>query len=117
RFLEASVLFGIDQLVKGAIGAIIGLVRGILTVLPLPGVNQLASILHGFLRVAVGFIDEVILAHAIRTGSTSPWVSAKDAVVLYGQNYRTMLKNAAWVALIVYGLSFIVFLIMLAPAA
>lgn len=28
-----------------------------------------------------------------------------------------MLKNAAWLALIVYGLSFVIFLIMLAPAA
>jgi hypothetical protein len=28
-----------------------------------------------------------------------------------------MLKNAAWLALIVYGLSFVVFLVMLAPAA
>lgn len=117
RFLEASVLFGIDQLVKGVIAAVTGLVRGILTVLPLPGVNQLAGILHAFLRVAVGFIDEVILAHAIRSRSTSPWASAKDAVILYGQNYKTMLKNAAWLAGIVYGLSLIVFLIMLAPAA
>jgi len=117
RFLEASVLFGIDQLVKGVISAITRLVRGILTVLPIPGVQQLAGILQAFLRVAVGFIDEVILAYAIRTGSTSPWASARDAVILYGQNYKIMLKNAAWLALIVYGLSFVVFLIMLAPAA
>jgi hypothetical protein len=117
RFVEASVLFGIDQLVKGVIGAITGLVRGILTVLPIPGAQQLSSILHAFLRVAVGFIDEVILAHAIRTRSTNPWGSAREALVLYGQNYKIMLKNAAWLAAIVYLLSFLVFLVMLAPAA
>src|SRR5690554_2943609 len=117
RFVEANVLFAVDQLIKGVIGAITGLVRGIFTILPIPGVRQLSGILQAFLRVAVGFIDEVILAHAIRTQSTNPWGSARDALVLYGQNYKVMLKNAAWLAIIVYGLSFIVFLIMLAPAA
>src|SRR5690606_9720508 len=92
------------------------LVRGILSILPIPGARQLTGILHAFLQVAVGFIDEVILAYAIRTGSTNPWASAREALVLYGQNYKLMLKNAAWLAIIVYLLSFIVFLIMLAPA-
>ncbi|WIY52236.1 hypothetical protein O9Z70_12280 [Devosia sp. YIM 151766] len=117
RFAQASVLFAIDQLIKGVIGAITGLMRGVLSVLPLPGVQQLAGILNAFLKVAVGFIDEVILAHAIRTGATNPWTSAKEALVLYGQNYKVMLKNAAWLAVIVYVLSFVVFLVMLAPAA
>ncbi len=117
RFAQASVLFAIDQLVKGVIGVITGLVRGILTILPLPGARQLSGILHAFLRVAVGFVDEVILAHAIRTASTNPWSSAREALVLYGQNYKVMLKNAAWLAIIVYLLSFLVFLVMLAPAA
>lgn len=117
RFPQASVLFAVDQLIKGVIGAISGLVRGILTVLPIPGAQQISGILSAFLRVAVGFIDEVILAYAIRAGSTNPWASAKTALVLYGQNYKTMLKNAAWLAIIVYSLSFLVFLLMLAPAA
>ena len=37
--------------------------------------------------------------------------------MLYAQNYKVMLKNAAWLTLITYGLAFFVFLIMLAPAA
>ena len=117
RFAEASVLFAIDQLIKGVLGAITGLVRGILSFLPIPGIQQLISILRAFLRVAVGFIDEVILAYAIRTRSNNPWESARTALVLYGQNYKVMLKNAAWLAIIVYALSFVIFLVMLAPAA
>lgn len=117
RFAQASVLFAIDQLIKGVVGAISGLVRGVLSILPLPGMQQLSGILNAFLKVAVGFIDEVILAHAIRTRSTNPWASAQEALVLYGQNYKVMLKNAAWLAVIVYLLSFVVFLVMLAPAA
>ena len=34
RFAEASVLFGVDQLVKGVLGAITGLVQGIASILP-----------------------------------------------------------------------------------
>ena len=117
RFPQASVLFAVDQLIKGVVKAISGLVRGILTILPIPGGQQLAGILSAFLRVAVGFVDEVILAYAIRTNSTNAWMSVKEALVLYGQNYKVMLKNAAWLAIIVYGLGFLVFLVMLAPAA
>lgn len=117
RFPQASVLFAVDQLIKGVVRAISGLVRGILTVLPVPGVQQLAGLISAFLRVAVGFVDEVILAYAIRTRSDNAWMSAKEALVLYGQNYKVMLKNAAWLAIIVYGLGFLVFLVMLAPAA
>ena len=117
RFAQASVLFGVDQLVKGVLRAITGLVRGIVSILPIPGAQQFVSILQAFLRIAVGFIDEVILAYAIRTKSDNAWASAQTALVLYAQNYKPMLKNAAWLALIVYGLSFVVFLVMLAPAA
>jgi hypothetical protein len=111
------VLFAVDQLVKGVLRAITGLVRGLFTVLPLPGARQIVSVIHAFLRVAVGFIDEVILAYLIRTRSTNPWEGARTALVLYGQNYKAMLKNAAWITLFIYGLSVVVFLVMLAPAA
>lgn len=117
RFGQASLLFALDQLVKGVIRAITGLVRGILTILPIPYVRQLMGVVQAFLRMAVGFIDEVILAHAIRTRSTDAWGSAREALVLYGQNWKVMLRNAAWLTLFTYGLAFLIFLVMLAPAA
>jgi hypothetical protein len=117
RFKEASVLFAVDQLIKGVLVAITGLVRSVLTLLPIPGAKQLVGAIRAVLRIAVGFLDEVILAYAIRTRSTNPWESARTALVLYGQNHGTMLKNAVWLALLVYGLSILVFVVMLAPAA
>jgi len=117
RFAETSVLFAVDQLVKGVLRAITGLVEGIASVLPIPGVQQIVGILRAFLRISVGLVDEVILAYAIRTRSENPWASAKTALVLYGQNYQVMLKNAAWLTVFTYLLSFVVFLLMLAPAA
>ena len=117
RFVQSSVLFGIDQLIKGVIAAVTGLMSGVASFIPIPGLQNLVGIFRAFLKVAVGFVDEIILAYAIRTKSDNPWASAQDALVYYGQNYRTMLKNAAWLAVIVYVLSFLVFLVMLAPAA
>ena len=117
RFVQSNVLFGVDQLVKGVLNAIIGIVQGVASFLPIPGLTNLVQLVRAFLKIAIGLVDEVILAHAIRTGSTNPWASAQEALVLYAQNYPTMLKNAAWLTIITYGLAFVVFLIMLAPAA
>lgn len=117
RFAEASVLFAIDQLVKGVLAAITGLVQGIAAVMPIPGLQQFVGLIRAFLRIAVGLVDEVILGYAIRTRATNPWASARTALVLYGQNYQVMLKNAAWLTVITYGLAFVVFLLMLVPAA
>ncbi len=116
RFGQANVLFGLDQIIKGVLRAVTGLVEGLASILPIPGFDGLMKIVRAFLRVAVGLLDEVILAHLIRTKTENPWAGARDALVLYGQNARPMLTNAAWVALVVYGLSFVVFLVMLAPA-
>ena len=117
RFAETSVLFALDQLVKGVLGAILGLLQGIASILPIPGLRGIVGVVRAFLRIAVGLVDEVILAYAIRTNSSNPWASAQTALVLYAQNYKVMLRNAAWLTLITYGLAFVVFLVMLAPAA
>lgn len=117
RFGEASALFALDRVIKGVVGAITGLIQGLMSILPIPGLNNIMGVVRAYLRVAVGLVDEVILAHAIKTRATNPWASAREALVLYGQNARPMLVNAAWLTAFVYGLSFVVFLLMLAPAA
>jgi hypothetical protein len=117
RFGEASALFALDQLIKGVVGAVTGLLEGVMAFVPIPGLDRLLGAVRAYLRLAVGLVDEVILAHAIRTRSTNPWASSQDALVLYAQNARVMLVNAAWLTLIVWGLSAVVFVLMLAPAA
>jgi len=117
RFGQASVLFAVDQLIKGVLRTVSGMARTVFRIIPIPGARQAINVLEAFLKLAVGFIDEVILAYSIRTGSNNAWASSREALVLYGQNYQPMLKNAAWLTLFVYGLSFLVFLVMLAPAA
>ncbi|TDQ60406.1 hypothetical protein ATL17_3293 [Maritalea mobilis] len=116
HFGKASILFGIDQLVKGVINAITGLLQGLMSLLPVPGLDRIMGVVRAYLKVAVGLLDEVVLAHILRTNAENPWHGAREALVLYGQNAKPMMINAAWVTLFVYLLSFLVFLVMLAPA-
>jgi len=117
RFAEANVLFALDRIIQGVLRAITGLAQGIASFIPIPGLQQLVGIFRAFLNIAVGFIDEVILAYGIRTRAQNPWHSARDGLILYGQNHKIMLKNAAWLTVIIYGLSILVFFMVLAPAA
>lgn len=117
RFVEASVLFGLDQLIKGVIAAITGLLGGVLSLLPIPGVDRIAGLLRAILKIAVGLVDEVILSHAVRTRADNPWAAAEEALVLYAQNGKVMLKNAVWLTIFIYLSAFGVFLLALAPAA
>jgi hypothetical protein len=117
RFGQASALFVVDQLIKGVLRSLVGIVRTVFRILPIPGVQQFLRLVQAFLRIAVGFIDEVILAYCIRMRSNTPWESSRDALILYGQNLKPMMTNAAWLTLIMYLLSFAAFLVMLAPAA
>jgi len=116
RFAEANVLFALDRIIQGVLRAITGLAQGIASIIPIPGLQQLVGIFRAFLNIAVGFIDEVILAYGIRTRAQNPWNSARDGLILYGQNHKIMLKNAAWLTVIIYGLSILVFFMVLAPA-
>jgi len=116
RFAETNVLFALDQIIKGVLKAIMGLVRTLTSIIPIPGVQQFVGTVKAFLNIAVGFIDEVILGYGMKTRGDNPWESARTALILYGQNYKIMLKNAAWLTIIIYGLTFVLFLLLLAPA-
>ncbi|MEJ6781203.1 hypothetical protein [Aminobacter sp. Piv2-1] len=116
RFSEASILFVLDQLVKGAVRAITGLIGGIAAFLPIPGLDGLVRFVNTVIRMSLTYVDEIILGYNIRIGSNSPWQTARQGVVLYAQNGKTMVKNAVWLSLFVWVVSLLIFLFMLAPA-
>lgn len=117
RFVEANVLFVLDQLVKGAIRAITGLIGGIASFLPIPGLQGLASFINTVIRMSLTYVDEIILGYNIRNQSKSPWETARQGVVLYAQNGKTMIKNAIWLSVFMWIVALVVFLTTLAPAA
>ncbi|MGO4853266.1 hypothetical protein [Phaeovulum sp. W22_SRMD_FR3] len=117
RFGQASLLFGLDQLVKGVIGAVTGLLQGLFSILPIPGLERVMALVRAYLKVAVGLMDEVMLAHVLRTRAENPYAAARTALVLYAQNARPLLISAAWITALIWLLSVVVFVLMLAPAA
>jgi hypothetical protein len=117
HFTESSVLFGVDQLIKGVIGVIAGLMRGITSFLPIPALQTLMNLVNAVMRMSLTYVDEIILAHLLRTRTENPFTTAQDGLVLYAQNYRHMLKNAAWLTLLIWLASFGLFLVFLSPAA
>ena len=117
RFGEANVLFALDQLIKGAIAAITGLIGGIAAFLPIPGLDGLVRFANTVIRLSLTYVDEIILGYNIRTNSDNAWASARRGLVLYAQNGRKMVKNAVWLSVFLWVLSIAVFLLSLAPAA
>jgi hypothetical protein len=117
RFGQASALFALDQLIKGVVTVVTGLAQGMMSLLPIPGLDWLMGVVRAYLRLAVGLVDEVILGYAIRSRSENAWEAAHDGLVLYAQSARPMLGAAAWLTLITWVMSALVFLLMLGPAA
>jgi hypothetical protein len=113
RFGQASALFALDRLIRGVVNVVTGLAQAMMLLLPIPGLDRLMWVFRAYLRLAVGLVDEVILAHAIRNRSDNAWEAAHDGLVLYAQNARPMLGAAAWLTLIAWVLSGLVFLLML----
>ena len=116
RFVETNVLFALDQLIKGVIGTITGMLGLIGNFLPIPGLSGLIDIVNGIIRVSLTFVDEIVLGYNIKIESQNPWETAQEGIVLYAQNGRAMLKNAIWLTVMMWVISLGVFFLLLAPA-
>ncbi|GBE43589.1 hypothetical protein BMS3Bbin10_01669 [bacterium BMS3Bbin10] len=115
KFAEASLLFALDQIIKGVLRTITGILNTVATILPIPGLNGLARLISAILRMSVTYVDEIILAHNFHVRSDNPWETSRQALVLYAQNYKVMIKNAAWLWLLMWALTFVIFFVLLGP--
>ena len=71
RFGEANALFALDQIVKAVVGTITGLLGGVAAIIPLPGLDGLVRFVNAVVRMALTYVDELILAYNIRTGTAN----------------------------------------------
>ncbi|MGI9384932.1 MAG: hypothetical protein ACR2PO_17400 [Methyloligellaceae bacterium] len=115
QFAQASVLFAMDQLIKGVLRALAGILNTVAMILPIPGLEGLVRIINAVLRLSLTYVDEVILAHNLRVGSENPWETSRRALILYAQNYGTMVKNAAWLWVLMWLLTLVIFALLLGP--
>ena len=113
RFGTSNVYFLLDKLITGSIKQLqrtLGRVTGSLLG-TLPGANGLKSLTNMFLDISLGYIDECCLGYTFYHTGQNPYKSAADGVVIYAQNWKTLLKDAAKTTGIVI-LSFIVVLLV-----
>lgn len=117
RFGDARALIALDTLIRSVIRTATGLVDGLMTdILPVSALDRLARASGAQLRLTLGLIDAVVLAHATRTRSENAWEAAHDGLVLYTQNARPMMANAVWLSLVGWALAGLVALAALSPA-
>ncbi len=115
RFVEASVLFGLDQLLKGVLRGLNRALSSIGSFIPIPGLEGLMGIVSKVLTLSLTYTDEIIIAYNFRVRSDNAWATSKDAVILYAQNYKSMLKNAFFLMLGIWLITLVIFLIVLLP--
>src|SRR5262249_55269862 len=73
HFAEASVLFGVDQIIKGVLRALFRIINFISALLPIPGLQSLAQMVEAVIKMSLTYVDEVLLGYLIRTRTTNPW--------------------------------------------
>lgn len=117
HFAESSVLFGVDQLIKAVLRSLFGTINFFSAFLPIPALQSLVRLAESFVRMSLTYVDEIILAYLIRTRTQNPWGTARDGLVLFAQNYTHFLKNAVWLSVMMWALTFAIFVVFLAPAA
>lgn len=112
RFVTANVYFVVDRLVSGAVSQ---LQRGLQKIDDLlgkiPGVSLIVSFAQLFVQIALGYVDECCLGYTFLHKEQSAFKSAADGVVIYFQNWKKLMKDAAIMTLIVMGISFLSWLL------
>lgn len=103
RFGTSNAYFVLDKLVAGSVKQLqrtLGRITdGLLGALP--GGGAIKSLAGMFLNISLGYIDECCLGYTFYRNDQNPYKSAADGVVIYAQNWKHLLKNAAVTALTV----------------
>ncbi len=106
RFATANVYFALDSLISGAISQLQKGFEKIDNIFGnIPGVSTLVNFAQMFIHIALGYVDECCLGYTFLHKEQSAFKSAADGVVIYFQNWKKLLKDAAVTALIVMAVS------------
>ncbi|MCH5274944.1 MAG: hypothetical protein J1E65_03825 [Lachnospiraceae bacterium] len=112
RFVTANAYFVIDRLVSGAVSQLQRGLQKIDDILgKIPGVSLIVSFLQLFVQIALDYVDECCLGYTFLHKEQSAFKSAADGVVIYFQNWKKLLKDAAIMTVIVMGLSLLAWLL------
>lgn len=108
RFATSNVYFVVDKLVSGAVRQlqkVVGQVGGLLEAIP--GMEKITNLLQSFIRIALGYVDECCLGYCFVNKEKSAFQASCDGVVIYFQNAKKLLKDAAIITLVVSLVTFV----------
>jgi len=106
RFATSNIYFVLDKLVAGAVRQVqrvVGKVTGTVSSLPIPGMGAVSGLANFYISIALGYVDECCLGYTFYKKEQSAFKSAADGVVIFSQNIKTLLSNAAKTMLIIVG--------------
>lgn len=117
RFATSNIYFGVDSLISGAVKQIQRIVGRTGDALDfIPGMGVITGVAKLFVSISLGFIDECCLGYTFYNKDQNAFKSAADGVVIYAQNWKSLLKNAAkttvTVILLTIGLTLAVFVLI-----
>jgi hypothetical protein len=105
RFATSNVYFAVDKLVAGAVKQLSSYLQRAGNALDaIPGMTVIVKIGKLFLDISLGYIDECCLGYTFHKREQGAFKSAADGVVLYAQNWKKLLSDAAKTTLLVLGL-------------
>ncbi len=116
RFATSNVYFGVDKLVTAAVKDIQRGIERIGNKLDfIPGMNAISGLAKFFVSISLGCIDECCLGWTFLNPNDSAFKSAADGVVIYAQNWKALLKNAAKTMVKTLGLCALIALVIFIP--
>lgn len=96
RFATSNVYFGLDKLISGAIRQIQRFIEKAGNALDfIPGMGAVTSLAKFFVSIFLGYIDECCLGYTFLNKDQNAFKSGADGVVIYAQNWKKLLKDAA----------------------
>ena len=96
RFATANAFFVVDRLVSGAVRQIqrvVGKLGGLLGFIP--GMKSVTNLVQYFIEISLGYVDECCLGYTFYKKDQGAFKSAADGVVIFAQNWKKLLVNAA----------------------
>lgn len=107
RFAASNAYFALDRLISGAVKQLQRVVGKIDDIFGgIPGVSSVVNFVQIFIGIALGYVDECCLGYTFYKKDEGAFKCGCDGVVIYYQNAKHLLKNAAITSLIVMATTF-----------
>lgn len=113
RFATSNIYFAIDKLVASAVKQIQNVLQEAGNLLDfIPGIDAVVGAGKLFISISLGYIDECCLGYTFYKKEQGAFESAADGVVIYVQNWKRLLKNAAKITITVIVLTAVMIILV-----